>query len=147
MKRSRTAVAVALFALGVAAGCNDYNTSIQNNTGASLVNLAPSVVAAGGGDLTLTVTASPLNGFLTTTKVQWNGQNLVSTYVDVTTMTAVVPKALTATAGTAYVTTLTPQTGTGRNGISNALAFLIFGSPNPVPTLTSISPTSAARSE
>lgn len=144
MKRSRTAVAVALFALGVAAGCNDYNTSIQNNTGASLVNLAPSVVAAGGGDLTLTVNASPLNGFLTTTKVQWNGQNLVSTYVDVTTMTAVVPKALTATAGTAYVTTLTPQTGTGRNGISNALAFLIFGSPNPVPTLTSISPTSAA---
>lgn len=69
MKRSRTAVAVALFALGVAAGCNDYNTSIQNNTGASLVNLAPSVVAAGGGDLTLTVNASPLNGFLTTTKV------------------------------------------------------------------------------
>ena len=32
--------------------------------------------------------------------------------------------------------TFTPQSGTGLNGLSNALAFLIYGSPNPVPSLT-----------
>ena len=49
MKRFWTAVAVAGFAFGLLAGCNDYNNSIQYNTGATLTNVAPSGLPAGAG--------------------------------------------------------------------------------------------------
>ena len=42
MKRSLTALAVMFFAVGVMAGCNDYNNSVQYNTGATITNLSPS---------------------------------------------------------------------------------------------------------
>jgi hypothetical protein len=38
---------------------------------------------------------------------------------------------------------LTPQSGTGQNGLSNTMAFTIFGAPNPLPTLTSVTPATA----
>jgi len=123
MKRFWTAVAVAGFAFGLLAGCNDYNNSIQYNTGATLTNVAPNGLPAGTGSFLLTVNASQFNGFNSTTVVQWNGQKLASTVVDVTTMTATVPSNLLAKPGTALVNTLTAQSGTGRNGLSNTLAF------------------------
>ena len=144
MKRFWTAVAVAGLAFGLLAGCNDYNNSIQYNTGATLTNVAPSGLPAGSGSFLLTVNASQVNGFNNTTVVQWNGQKLAtSTFVDTATMTATVPASLLAKPGTAYVNTLTPQSGTGENGLSNTLAFNIYGAPNPVPTLTSVTPNSA----
>jgi hypothetical protein len=73
----------------------------------------------------------------------WNGQQLVSTYVDTVTMTATVPTNLVAKVGTAYVNTHTPQSGTGMNGLSNSIAFLIYGTPNPVPVVTSVTPNTA----
>jgi hypothetical protein len=145
MKRFWTAVAVAGFAFGLLAGCNDYNNSIQYNTGATVTNIAPNGLAAGSGSFLLTVNASQLNGFNSTTLVQWNGQKLAnSTFVDTTTMTATVPASLLAKPGIAYVNTLTAQSGTGQNGLSNTLAFNIFGAPNPVPTLTSVTPGTAS---
>jgi hypothetical protein len=127
----------------VLGGCSQGNTSIQGNTGASIISLSPSVVVYGGPDFTLTVFGSTLNGFNSKTVVQWNGKTLVSTFVDAATVTAVVPAALTAKPGTAYVNVFSPQSGTGMNGLSNSLAFIVAGTPNPVPILTSISPTSA----
>jgi len=112
MKRFWRALALTLFAVALAAGCNDYNTSIQNPTGASILTLAPSGVVYGAPAFTLTVIASSANGFQTTTVVRWNGQKLVSTYVDTVTMTAAVPANLVAKIGTAYVDTYTPQSGT-----------------------------------
>ncbi|HET7891411.1 MAG TPA: hypothetical protein VFL34_07795, partial [Candidatus Sulfotelmatobacter sp.] len=53
------------------------------------------------------------------------------------------PYSLLGNPGTAYVNTFTPQTGTGNNGLSNALTFLIYGNANPYPSLSSISPTNA----
>jgi len=143
MKESWRALGIALVALGLLAGCNDYNTSIQNPTGASILALAPSGVVFGNPQFTLTVLASPNNGFASNTVVEWNGQKLVSTYVDTETMTAVVPANLVAKVGTAYVNTYVPQSGTGMNGLSNSYAFLIYGSPNPVPTVTSMTPNTA----
>jgi hypothetical protein len=144
MKRFWTAVAVAGFAFGLLAGCNDYNNSIQYNTGATLTNVAPNGLPAGAGSFLLTVNANQLNGFNSTTVVQWNGQKLPnSTFVDTTTMTATVPANLLAKPGTAYVNTLTAQSGTGQNGLSNTLAFNIYGAPNPLPTLTSVTPGTA----
>ena len=171
MKGFWTALAVSVFGLAVLAGCNDYNNTIQYNTGATLTNISPSGIAAGtpapgavpncpntptgqnNPCFTVTVTASFLNGFLSTTVVQWNGVTLptcstgtgskgCSTFVDSVTMSAQVPYSLVGKPGTAYVNTLTPQSGSGKNGLSNSLSFIIYGGPNPFPSITSISPTS-----
>jgi len=173
MKRCWTALAVSLLALGVLAGCNDYNTSIQYNTGASITNISPSSLPAGTpttGTLTncpntpsgqtnpcftLYVVGSPLNGFQTNTVVEWNGLKLpacttsngaqgCTTYIDATDLTAQVPYTLISKPGTAYVNTYTPQSGTGYNGLSNALTFIIYGAANPFPSIASISPASAS---
>jgi trimeric autotransporter adhesin len=146
MKRFCSTVAIALIALACLTSCNDYNNSVQYATGATLVNIAPSGIIFGGPSFTLTVTAASTNGFSTTatTTVQWNGQNLATTPVSSTVLTAVVPASLIAKPGTAYVNTHYPQSGTGNNGLSNSLAFLIYGAPNPQPTLTSISPSTTA---
>jgi hypothetical protein len=50
MKRSWTALAVAAVAVIVVAGCNDYGNTFQNNTGARVLSVAPSVISAGGPD-------------------------------------------------------------------------------------------------
>ena len=173
MKRSWTALAVSLFALGVLAGCNDYNNSVQYNTGATLTNISPTGLPAGTpttGTLTncpntptgqsnpcftLFVQASSLNGFSNAAVVQWNGQKLpqcstmsgsggCTTYIDSSNLSAQVPYSLIAKPGTAAVNTYQPQSGTGLNGLSNALTFIIYGDPNPSPTLTSVTPNSAA---
>jgi len=172
MKRSWTALAVSLFALGLLAGCNDYNTSIQYPTGASITSISPSGLPAGPPPSSATncpntptgqtnpcfplyVLGNSANGFQSNTVVQWNGQNLpactntsashgCSTYVDAADMTAQIPYSLIAKPGTAAVTTYTPQSGTGMNGLSNAITFYIYGPPNPVPTLSAVNPNSAA---
>ena len=143
MKRFLTACAVVVMAFGTLSGCSQGNNSIQGSTGATITTLSPSGVLLGGGDFTLTVTASSLNGFTSKTVVQWNEKTLLSTPLNSTTITAIVPAALIAKSGTAYVNTFTPQSGTGMNGLSNALAFLVYGSPNPVPSLSSIAPTTS----
>ncbi len=142
MKRFLAACAVALMTLGTLGGCSQGQNSIQSSTGATITSLAPSGVLLGGGDFTITVTASAFNGFKSTTVVQWNEKTLESTPLNSTTITAKVPASLIAQSGTAYVNTFTPQSGTGLNGLSNSLAFLIYGSPNPVPSLSSITPSS-----
>ncbi|HWZ96308.1 MAG TPA: hypothetical protein VN025_00965 [Candidatus Dormibacteraeota bacterium] len=147
MKRFGTAFAVALAALCVAAGCNDYGNTFQSNTGAALISLSPSNSTAGQtSDLTITVIGS---GFVPKTVVQWNQKTIATTVTtdslgDVLNVTAVVPKALLATPGIAFVNTLNPKTSNQDNGLSNTLSFIINVPPNPVPTLTNISPTSAA---
>jgi hypothetical protein len=143
MKGFRTAVAVISLAFGVLAGCNDYNNSIQYNTGATVTNISPSGLTAGSGQFVLTVNALSTNGFQSSSVVQWNGKKMATTYVDATTITATIPATLVANPGVAYVNVLTPQSGTGNNGLSNTEGFDIFGSANPVPTLTGLSPTSA----
>jgi hypothetical protein len=144
MKRFWTAMAVACFAFGLLAGCNDYNNSIQYNTGATLTNVSPIGLPAGSGSFLLTVNASPVNGFNNTSVIQWNGQKLsTSAFIDATTLTATVPASLLAKPGTALINTLTKQSGTGQNGLSNTLAFNIYGAPNPLPTLTSVTPGTA----
>jgi hypothetical protein len=161
MKWFRAALPASLFALGILAGCNDYNNSIQYNTGATITNISPSAMPAGTPTGTVTncpntpsgqtnpcftlhVVASAFNGFQSTTLVEWNGQKLSTTVVDATDVTAQVPYSLIAKPGTAYVNTFTPQSGTGQNGLSNALTFIIYGAPNLAPQLSAISPTSAA---
>lgn len=144
MKRSWTALAVASVGILAVAGCNDYGNTFQNNTGAALAFLSPSQIGAGNPDFTLTLTGA---GFVAQTKVQWNGKNLVTTVPTGSTgavignsITAVVPAAMVAKPGVATVNTLNPASGAGNNGLSNPVTFVINPPPNPLPTLTSITP-------
>jgi Tol biopolymer transport system component len=166
MKRSWTAAAVALSALGVLAGCNDYNNSVQYNTGATITNLSPSGLAAGKAPsnaaqcqnqansptyacFTIYVVASSANPWLAAPTVapvlEWNGAKMPTTYIDTTDISALIPYSLVANPGTATVIVYQPQgQGTGYNGLSNGLTFTIYGPANPFPTLSSVAPTSAA---
>jgi len=145
MKRSWTALAVALAAAFAAIGCNDYGNTFQVPTGGSIGSLSPANITAGSPQFTLTVVGT---GFVAKTVVQWNGQTLAtqlltdsSGNVVGTSATATVPASLVAKAGTAFVNTLSPHSGAGTNGLSNPVAFIINPPGNPLPTVSSISPT------
>jgi hypothetical protein len=145
MKRSWTALAVTFAALFAAAGCNDYGNTFQVPTGATITSLSPADISAGSGDFTLTVNGGP---FVKQTVVQWNQQTIVTNVNldangNVLGITATVPAALVAKAGTAFVNTLSPHSGAGTNGLSNSLAFIVNPPPNPVPTVSSTSPSCA----
>ncbi|HZV89873.1 MAG TPA: hypothetical protein VFF95_20150 [Candidatus Binatus sp.] len=153
------AITVAFAAIFAATGCNDYGNTFQGNTGVFLAFISPSNVTAGGPDLTITLTAGAGNSaFVVQTTVTWDQKNLKTCVVTTTaanvcapandtgtvvSVTAVVPAALTTTPGTHFVQTVQPHSGSGTNGLSNPVAFEVFPPPNPVPTVTSISPNTA----
>ena len=110
-----------------------------------LGSLVPNSAIAGGAAFTLTVNGSNL---INTSVVQWNGSTRATTFVSATQLMAAITAADIATVGTSSVTVFTPAVnlGGGANPLgapsgitSNALTFAI-NAPNPVPTLTSISP-------
>ena len=144
MKRSWTALAVAAVAVLAVAGCNDYGNTFQNNTGARITSISPSVISAGNADFTITINGGT---FVAKTVVQWNGQTLATTLptdsagnILGSIATAVVPAALVAKSGVASIITLSPAYGAGRNGLSNPVAFIINPPPNPLPTLSALAP-------
>ncbi len=79
------------------------------------------------------------SNFLSGSTVLWNGTALTTTYGSSTSLSAQVPAANLASAGTAQVSVQNPA---GEGGTSAALTFTITA-PNPAPTLTSINPPSA----
>jgi hypothetical protein len=156
MMRSWTAIAVTFAAFFAATGCNDYGNTFQSNTGAFLQYVSPANISAGGADFTLILTGS---GFVTQTVVTWNQAKLKTCVVTTTaaatcapandtgtvvSVSAVVPAAMIAKAGTDFVQTVQPHSGSGTNGLSNVIAFEVFPPPNPAPTITSITPNTAA---
>jgi hypothetical protein len=96
--------------------------------------LSPATATAGGPQFTLTVTGS---GFVAASTVNWNGSALATTYVSATSLTAIVPAANLASPTSANVTVVTPAPG---GGASNALPFTVSAAPNPVPTVSALSP-------
>jgi hypothetical protein len=146
MKRSWTALAVALSSIFVIAGCNDYGNTFQNNTGASISFLSPSNISAGSPDFTLTVNGG---GFVAKTFIEWNGKKLTTidnldTAGNIVSVSAVITAALVAKPGTATVITQNPFSGAGNNGLSNPTTFIINFPPNLAPTFTSLAPSSIA---
>jgi hypothetical protein len=142
MKRSWTALAVALAAVFAVSGCNDYGNTFQVPTGANISSLSPANITAGSPQFTLTVNGS---GFIAKTVVQWNG-NTIATQLqtdasgNVTGVTATVPASLITKPGTAFVNTLSPHSGAGTNGLSNPIAFIINPPGNPQPSVSTLSP-------
>ena len=146
MRRFGAALAVALAAIFAAASCNDYGNTFQVPTGASISSLSPSNMPAGSQQFTLIVNGGP---FGAKTVVQWNGATIptivqTDSAGNVLGISATVSAALVAKPGTAFVNTLSPHSGAGTNGLSNSLPFIINPPGNPVPTVSSISPTCVA---
>ncbi len=145
MRRYGTALAVALAAILAAAACNDYGNTFQVPTGARISSLSPDNVTAGSPDFTLSVIGG---GFVAKTVVQWNGQTIPTQILtdsagNITGITATVAASLVAKAGTAFVNTLSPHSGAGTNGLSNPIAFVINAPANPLPSVSSMSPSCA----
>ena len=111
---------------------NNPNNPLPTTTG-----LNPSSAVAGGAGFTLTVNGS---NFVATSVVRWNGANRTTTFVSATQLTAAIPATDIATAGTAQVTVFNPAPG---GGTSNPQTFTVTASSNPVPTTTSLNPSSA----
>jgi hypothetical protein len=98
--------------------------------------LTPSIAVAGDPAFTLTVDGS---GFIAASLVQWNGASRTTTFVSSTRLTAAIPAGDVAVAGNPQITVVNPAPG---GGTSPATTFAIVN-PNPVPTVSGISPSSA----
>lgn len=154
MKRFWTLIAV-VPAILASVACNDYGNTFQSPGGAIVRFLSPSQTPAcpapctSNSGFTLTVNGG---GFVAKTLVQWNGKSLATTVPTDssgnplgTLVTATVPASLISTPGTAVVNTINPNSnyGTGSNGLSNTITFIINNPANLVPAVSSVSPACA----
>src|SRR5260370_13577041 len=142
MKRSWTALAVALSAIFATIPCNNYANTFHVPTGPTITSLSPANITAGSPQFTLTVVGGV---FVAKTVVQWNGGTLATQVQtdssgNVLGITATVPASLVPNPGTAFVNTLSPHSGAGTNGLSHPLAFIINPPGNPLPAVSFISP-------
>jgi len=101
----------------------------------SLASINPTAATVGGADFILTVTGA---NFAAGSVVRWNNAARSTTVVNVSTLRADIPGADIASAGTATITVFSPTPG---GGTSNPVTFTITNQA-PVPTVTSISPSS-----
>ena len=101
----------------------------------AVTQLSPSSAVVGGTGFTLTLSG---NNFAPTSSVLWNGQVRATTYVSASTLSAQINASDIASIGSAYVTVSNASTG---GGVSTGLTFAITA---PVPTIASLSPSTAA---
>jgi hypothetical protein len=99
----------------------------------SIISLSPASAAVGGAAFTLTINGT---NFTSTATSSWGTTALATTYISATQLTAAVPASLSAIAGTASISVNTVS------GSSSGATFTI----NPLPTVTSMSPTSVLAS-
>jgi len=103
----------------------------------SITSLTPSSAVAGGPAFTLMVAGS---NFVMGSVVYWNVTALVTSYTSATQLSASVPASLIVNAGIFSVVVTRPS----RGGSSSPANFAVQGSINPLPTVTSLSPSSAS---
>ncbi len=107
------------------------------NPAPTLSSIAPIYAVLGGREFTLTVNGA---GFITASKVRWNGQDRPTNYISSTVLTATILATDLANAGTANVTVFNPTPG---GGTSNPLTITV-SQPNPQPALSTLLPNKAA---
>jgi hypothetical protein len=112
---------------------NNQQWQLITNPAPAITSIAPNGVLVGSGAFTLTVNG---NNFVSSSTVDWDGAALTTTFVSATQLTASVPAADIASAGTHSITVVTPVPG---GGTSNAVS----EEADSACALTSISPTSA----
>lgn len=109
-------------------------TQASNNPAPTLSSLDPATVVAGSAGFTLTLNGT---GFVATSAAQVNGASRTTTFVDNTKLTIAMTAAEIAGAGTINLAVVNPAPG---GGTSETRTLTIN---NPVPTLTTLSQTSA----
>jgi hypothetical protein len=119
---------------GPGGGTSSTKTFTINNPVPVLTSLSPITALIAGSSFTLTVTGS---NYFKTSKVLWNGTALSTTFVSGIQLTASVPSSDLKTAGEVNITVSNPTPGGGTSGAQT------FTVNYRVPTLKSISPTSA----
>ncbi len=113
-------------------GTSNSATFTVNNPVPSITSLDPDHVTAGDAGFTMTVNGT---GFVDgASVVRWNGSALATTFVAGNQLSAQVPAANVAAAGTASITVFNPTPG---GGTSNSATFTVN---NPVPSITSLDP-------
>jgi hypothetical protein len=127
-------VSICIFISGCS-GSNAGSGGSNPNPVPAVSSISPSSATAGGVALNVTVTGT---NFVSGSQAQWNSVALTTTYQSATSLSVQVPSADLTTAGTAMMTVVNPTPG---GGASSGLTFTIN---NPVPVLTSISPTGAS---
>jgi YVTN family beta-propeller protein len=107
--------------------------TIQPNPVPTVATIFPNSAMAGGAAFTLTVNGT---NFVAASIISFGGAAAPTTFVSSTQLTAAIPSAAIASAGTATVTVTNPAPG---GGTSNSLNFTIAAATtNPVPTITSL---------
>ena len=104
----------------------------------TLSSISPTSTPVGGSAFTLTATGS---AFHTASSITWDGSHRTTSFVSSTSLTATIPDSDLLTARTVNIAVVTPPPG---GGVSATASFTVSAlATNPVPILTSISPTAA----
>lgn len=113
-------------------GTSNAQTFTVNNPVPTTTSISPSSKVVGDAQFTMTVNGT---NFVSTSVVRNNGSNRTTTFVSSTQLTCTIPASDMTTVGTFNITVFNPTPG---GGTSNAQTFTVN---NPIPTTTSISPT------
>jgi len=116
-------------------GTSATATLSVDNPVPTLSSISPSSVTAGVGTVTLTVVGA---GFVTSSQVQIDGATFPTAFVSTTQLRATVDAAVTSTGGAHTLVVVNPSPG---GGTSNEKTFTVN---NPLPTVSSISPSNTA---
>jgi len=129
MKTAKTAILAGLLAVGLACGYSAKSTTPA--VAGSMPNisaLAPDTMTAGSASFVLTVNGTNFNN---KAAINWNGAAQATSFVSANQLTATIPSASVATAGTVTVTVTNPGTPGGIYGggtspeTSNSMTFTI----------------------
>lgn len=139
MRLTAALVILGSCALVFFAGCGANQTAIGRNPVPTISSVFPQTAVAGSvTGFTLTITGS---NFIGASVVQFGSTTPATTFVSSTQLTAVIPAAAIASAGTAAVTVTNPSPG---GGTSSAVNFIITGGTNnSVPTIAELDPSCA----
>lgn len=118
-------------------GGSQGSSSDPQNPAPTLSGISPNSAAEGSAALTLTASGS---GFVPASVIEWKGAALATTFASSTSLSALIPASDLSSTGTASVVVQNPAPGGVASG---ALSFTISTPPNPTPTITSLSPSSA----
>ncbi|KKU75842.1 MAG: IPT/TIG domain-containing protein, partial [Candidatus Wolfebacteria bacterium GW2011_GWA1_47_6] len=116
-------------------GTSGGQTFIRRNPTPSVTSVDPSEAFIGSPDTIITVTGV---GFVSSTVIRFDGDDLTTTLINATTATATIPAAMLTTAGTSTITAFNPAPGGGLSTTS-----VTFLRKNQTPTITSLVPDTA----
>jgi len=129
MKTAKTAILAGLLAVGLACGYSAKSTTpAAAGTMPNISALAPESMTAGSASFVLTVNGTNFNN---KAAINWNGAAQATSFVSANQLTATIPSASVATAGTVTVTVTNPGTPGGIYGggtspeTSNSMTFTI----------------------